>query len=134
MLGPKRPEAVLPEMALYLPTFSHLLIVNKLLSLALSVSLPPYIYRLIVLIPWCSTIPHPSLVPALALALRIARSCVSSQLTGLNRRGPKGQLPRHPPLVPEQEPLADRDLDIRYVTVTVCSEGYLFQTMYSPRT
>jgi len=33
------PEAVLPDRALYLPTFSHLLIVKKLLSLSLSLSL-----------------------------------------------------------------------------------------------
>ena len=32
MLEPERPEAVLPERALCLPTFSHLLIVNELLS------------------------------------------------------------------------------------------------------
>ena len=30
-----------PQEALYLPTFSHLLIVNKLLSLSLSLSRPP---------------------------------------------------------------------------------------------
>ena len=29
MLGPERPEAVLPDMGLYLPTFSPFLIVNK---------------------------------------------------------------------------------------------------------
>ena len=34
MLGPERPEAVLPDRALYLPTFSHLLIVNKQTSLS----------------------------------------------------------------------------------------------------
>ena len=34
VLGPERPEAVLPDRALYLQTFSHLLIVNKLLSRA----------------------------------------------------------------------------------------------------
>ena len=33
MLEPVRPEAVLPDRALCLPTFSHFLIVNKLLSL-----------------------------------------------------------------------------------------------------
>ena len=32
MLGPERPEAVLPDRALYLTTVSQLLIVNKLLS------------------------------------------------------------------------------------------------------
>ena len=42
MLGPERPEAVLPDRVLYLPTFSHLLIVNKLLSLSLSLSLKPH--------------------------------------------------------------------------------------------
>jgi hypothetical protein len=40
MLEPVRPEAVLPDRALCLPTFSHLLIVNKTaLSLSLSLSL-----------------------------------------------------------------------------------------------
>jgi hypothetical protein len=39
MLEPVRPEAVLPDMALCLPTFSHSLIVNKT-SLYLS-PLPP---------------------------------------------------------------------------------------------
>ena len=39
MLGPERPEVVLPDRALCLPTFNHLLIVNKLLSLSLSLSL-----------------------------------------------------------------------------------------------
>ena len=39
MLGRERPEAVLPDRALYLPTFSHLLIVNKLLSLSISLAL-----------------------------------------------------------------------------------------------
>ena len=34
MLGRECPEAVLPARALYLPTFSHLLIVNKLVSLS----------------------------------------------------------------------------------------------------
>jgi hypothetical protein len=34
MLEPVRPEAVLPDRALCLPTFSHFLIVNKLLSLS----------------------------------------------------------------------------------------------------
>ena len=34
LLEPVRPGAVLPDRALYLPTFSHLLIVNKLLSLS----------------------------------------------------------------------------------------------------
>jgi hypothetical protein len=29
MLGPECPEAVLPDRALYLPTFSHFLVVNK---------------------------------------------------------------------------------------------------------
>ena len=38
-LEPERPEAVLPDRALYLQTFSHLLIVNELLSLSLSLSL-----------------------------------------------------------------------------------------------
>ena len=39
-LSPREcPEAVLREMALYLPTFSHLLIVNKLLSLSISLAL-----------------------------------------------------------------------------------------------
>ena len=38
MLGHKRPEAVLPDRTLYLPTFSHFLIVNKT-SLSLSISL-----------------------------------------------------------------------------------------------
>ena len=38
MLEPVRPEAVLPDRALCLPTFSHLLIVNKT-SLSLSLSL-----------------------------------------------------------------------------------------------
>jgi hypothetical protein len=33
-MGRECPEAVLPDMALYFPTFSHLLIVNKLLSLS----------------------------------------------------------------------------------------------------
>ena len=32
MLGRECPEAVLPDRALSLPTFSHMLIVNKLLS------------------------------------------------------------------------------------------------------
>jgi len=39
MLGPERPEAVLPVRAQYLPTFSRLLIVNKLLSLSQALSL-----------------------------------------------------------------------------------------------
>ena len=39
MLGRECPEAVLPDRALYLPTFSHLLIVNKLLSLSISLAL-----------------------------------------------------------------------------------------------
>ncbi len=45
MLEPVRPEAVLPDMALCLPSFSHFLIVNKtslslsLLSISLSISL-----------------------------------------------------------------------------------------------
>jgi hypothetical protein len=34
MMGRECPEAVLPDMALYFPTFSDLLIVNKLLSLS----------------------------------------------------------------------------------------------------
>jgi hypothetical protein len=34
MHGREFPELVLPDRALYLPTFSHLLIVNKLLSLS----------------------------------------------------------------------------------------------------
>ena len=34
MLGRECPEVVLPDRALYLPTFSHMLIVNKLLSRA----------------------------------------------------------------------------------------------------
>jgi len=37
----QRPEAVLPDRVLYLPTFNHLLIVNKLLSLPPS-PLSPY--------------------------------------------------------------------------------------------
>jgi hypothetical protein len=32
MLGRQCPEAVLPDRAMFLPTFSHLLIVNKLLG------------------------------------------------------------------------------------------------------
>jgi hypothetical protein len=41
MLEPLRPEAVLPDRALCLPTFSHFLIVNKTsLSLPPSLSLP----------------------------------------------------------------------------------------------
>ena len=39
MLGPESPEAVSPDRALCLPIFSHLLIVNKLISLSLSLSL-----------------------------------------------------------------------------------------------
>jgi hypothetical protein len=39
MLEPERPEAVLPDRALYLPTFSHFLIVNKLLSISPSLLL-----------------------------------------------------------------------------------------------
>ncbi len=39
MLGRECPEAVLPDRALYLPTFSHFLIVNNILSLFLSRSL-----------------------------------------------------------------------------------------------
>ena len=39
MLEPVRPEVVLPDRALCLPTFSHFLIVNKLLSL------PPFKYN-----------------------------------------------------------------------------------------
>jgi hypothetical protein len=42
MLGPERPEAVSPDRALYLPTFSHLLIVNKLLSLEEALYLPTF--------------------------------------------------------------------------------------------
>jgi hypothetical protein len=38
-LEPERPEAVSPDRALCLPTFSHLLIVNKLLTHSLSLSL-----------------------------------------------------------------------------------------------
>ena len=41
MQGPERPEAVLPDRALYLPTLSNLLIVNKLLSLARARSTSP---------------------------------------------------------------------------------------------
>ena len=41
MLGRECPEAVLPDRALYLPTLSHLLIVNKVLSLSLPPSPPP---------------------------------------------------------------------------------------------
>jgi hypothetical protein len=41
MLEPMRPEAVLPDRALCLPTFSHSLIVNKA-SLSLSLSLSVY--------------------------------------------------------------------------------------------
>jgi hypothetical protein len=40
MLEPERPEAVLPDRALCLPTLSHFLIVNKLFSLSLSPLLP----------------------------------------------------------------------------------------------
>jgi len=40
MLEPVRPVAVSPDKALYLPTFSHFVIVNKT-SLALSLS-PPF--------------------------------------------------------------------------------------------
>ena len=36
MHGRECPELMLPDRALYLPTFSHLLIVNKLLSLSLA--------------------------------------------------------------------------------------------------
>jgi hypothetical protein len=39
---PPSPEAVLPDRALYLPTFSHLMIVDTLLSLSLSLSLSLY--------------------------------------------------------------------------------------------
>jgi len=38
MLGRECPEAVLPDRALYLATFSHLLIANKLLSLSTFIS------------------------------------------------------------------------------------------------
>ena len=38
----ERPEAKLPDRALYLPTFSHLLIVNKHLSFPPSLSDSPY--------------------------------------------------------------------------------------------
>ena len=48
MLGPERPEAVSPDRALYLPTFSHLLIVNKLLSLEEALYLPTFSHLLIV--------------------------------------------------------------------------------------
>ncbi len=42
MLGPERPEAVLPERGVVLTDIhSHLLIVNNLLSLSLPPSLPP---------------------------------------------------------------------------------------------
>ena len=43
VLEPVRPEAVLPDRVLCLPTFSHFLIVNNILSLSLSLSLsfPP---------------------------------------------------------------------------------------------
>ena len=44
MLGRECPQAVLPDRALYLPTFSHLLIVNKLLSRSLArshIPVPP---------------------------------------------------------------------------------------------
>jgi hypothetical protein len=41
MLEPVHPEAVLPDRALCLPTFSHHLIVNKLLSLSLQTSVCP---------------------------------------------------------------------------------------------
>jgi hypothetical protein len=40
-LGRERPEAVLPDRALYLPSFSHLLIVNKFRSLSLLLPPPP---------------------------------------------------------------------------------------------
>ena len=43
MLEPVRPEAVLPDRALCLPTFSHFSIVNKLLSLSLSLS-PDFVF------------------------------------------------------------------------------------------
>jgi hypothetical protein len=40
-LEPVHPGAVSPDMALYLPTFSHFVLVNKTsLSLSLSISLP----------------------------------------------------------------------------------------------
>jgi hypothetical protein len=41
-VGREFPEAVLPDRVIYLPTFSHLLIVNKLLSLSLSLLVPRF--------------------------------------------------------------------------------------------
>jgi hypothetical protein len=41
VLEPVRPEAVLPDRVLCLPTFSHFLIVNNILNLSLSLSLFP---------------------------------------------------------------------------------------------
>jgi hypothetical protein len=65
MLEPKRPEAVLPDRALFLPTFIHFLIVNELplppsFSLSLSPSLPP------------------SLSPSLPPSLPLSAECVLS--------------------------------------------------------
>jgi hypothetical protein len=46
MLGRECPEAVMPDRALYLPTFSDLLIVNKLLSLSDPLTrVSPYVRR-----------------------------------------------------------------------------------------
>jgi len=42
MLGPVRPDAVSPDGALCLPTFSHLLLIFNKTSLSLSLSLSPF--------------------------------------------------------------------------------------------
>jgi len=50
VLEPVRPEAVLPDRALFLPTFSHFLIVDKT-SLFLSRSLSLLLLLLLLLLP-----------------------------------------------------------------------------------
>ena len=61
MLEPVRPEAVLPDRALRLPTCSHFLIVDKLLSPRLFLS-PPLSFFLSLSLATFSNLPYPSTV------------------------------------------------------------------------
>ena len=81
MLGPELPEAVSPGRGVYLTTFSHLLIVNKLLSLSLSLSLslhpltPPSPRSLPISLSPCLPLSAPLLFSFfLSLSLRVANA------------------------------------------------------------
>jgi hypothetical protein len=86
MMGRECPEAVLPDMALYFPTFSDLLIVNKLLSLSplspLSLSLSHDGSRIL----WClsPTILRPSVFSGPSRTQR--RRLISRQEIHLRQR------------------------------------------------